>query len=106
MGDKVFKLKFHHKGEFLKARYADGTTTMVLHVEADRFSYTVLMEQVKEDLKYTEIGGIYIKKENSGGWKLLSDDKDLTEYTDGFKNGDTIDFYIDNNVDKEIEPLK
>ena len=74
-----------------------------MHVELDRFSYTVLMEFVKDDLKYSEIGGIYTSK---GGWKLCGNDADLSELVKGVKVGDHMDFYIDNVVDNTIEPMK
>lgn len=105
MEEPVINVKFHHEGQFLKARYANGTTSIVFDVPTDLFSYTVLMEQVKDDLGYSEIGGIYIRNTKAGGWKLLLDDKDLFEYIKGCKSGQTFDFYIDNDINKDIEPI-
>ncbi|KAL1823166.1 hypothetical protein ACET3Z_004987 [Daucus carota] len=61
------------------------------------------MEYVKDDLGYSEIGGIYTRKE---GWKLCSNDADLSEFDKLAKNGDYLDFYIDNMVDNKVQPLK
>ena len=74
-------------------------------VEVDRFSFSVLMEYVKDDVGYTEIGGIYVKKQG-GGWKLVSSDADVGELVKGLLDGCHLDFYIDTVVDKAIEPVK
>ncbi|KAL6564972.1 hypothetical protein OROMI_016422 [Orobanche minor] len=60
------------------------------------------MELVKS-LHYTEIGGVYIKEEFT--WKLLIDDKDLFQYIGKVASGATLDFYLDNTIDKDIEPM-
>lgn len=98
----MFHAKFHHQGQFVKGKYIGGKCNTISKVEPDIFSYTVLMELVKS-LHYTEIGGVYIKEEF--GWKLLIDDKDLFKYIGKVASGATMDFYIDNTVDKDIEPL-
>lgn len=65
---------------FTKTKYVGGTCTELTElVDADRFSYTVLMEYVKGDLGYSEIGGVYIKRVPQG-WKLVDNDGDLNEY--------------------------
>ena len=51
---------------------------MIAGVDPDRFSYTLLMEHVKDDLNYCEVGGIYIRNGDAiGGWKIVVNDKDL-----------------------------
>ncbi|XP_065870008.1 uncharacterized protein [Euphorbia lathyris] len=106
MEEKRFGIRFHHKGEFLKTKYSGGICTKISNsVDADRFSYTVLMEHVKDDVGYTEIGGIYVNKGKMGGWKLVADDKDLGDFIRGFGGGDFLEFYIDNIIDNGIEPL-
>ncbi|KAL1818366.1 hypothetical protein ACET3Z_013235 [Daucus carota] len=40
------------------------------------------MEYVKDELRYTEIGGVYEKK-FEGGWKLLLTDKDVVDAVKG-----------------------
>lgn len=74
-------------------------------MEPDRFSYSVLMEHVKDDVGYTEIGGVYVKKPG-GGWKLLSNDVEVMELANGLKEGSMLDLYIDTIVDKAIEPAE
>ncbi|KAL8125097.1 hypothetical protein AgCh_012679 [Apium graveolens] len=67
--DKV-TIRLHHMGNFMKTRYV-GDKCEVYDVERDYFSYSVLMEFVK-DIKDNEIGGVYIKQR---GWKLVTDDR-------------------------------
>ena len=106
MEEKHYFLRFYHKGEFQKTKYSCGTCTKITKaVDADRLSYSVLMEHVKEDAGYTEIGGVYVKK-GGGGWKIISNDADLNEYAKGQKDGAFLDLYIDNVIDKSIEPAK
>ncbi|KAL1802906.1 hypothetical protein ACET3Z_031553 [Daucus carota] len=62
------------------------------------------MEFVRDYLHYTEIGGVYSKM-TKGGWQLISNDKDLMDIVAGCKHGEQIDLYVDNTVDKDIEPL-
>ena len=63
------------------------------------------MEFVKDDLQYSETGGIYVSKGKQCGWKLLTNDADLSSLTAGVKHGDRVDFYLDNVVDHSIEPV-
>lgn len=103
--DKCIHLRFYHQGEFQPTRYAFGKETVVRNVDLDRFSYSELMGYVKDDLKYTEIGGLYVSKGEQGGWMLVSDDRDLSTLTAGIKHGDHLDFYLDNVIDNNIEPI-
>lgn len=106
MADIFFQLRLHHKGQFLKTKYQCGTCIKIPDVmESDRFSYSVIMEYVKDVAGYTEIGGIYAKKVG-GGWRLISNDADVTDLVNGLKEGSTLDLYIDTVVDKAIEPVK
>ncbi|KAL1803275.1 hypothetical protein ACET3Z_031922 [Daucus carota] len=91
-------IRLHHNGQFMKTKYV-GDKCETYDVERDYFSYSVLMEFVKE-LKYDEIGGVYTKLR---GWKLVTDDKGVTDATNGRAE---IDFYIDNNVDPDVPPMK
>lgn len=58
MGDEIVNLRFHHKGKFQHIGYIGGEETVIV-ANPDLFSLPVLMEYVKDDLTYTEIGGIY-----------------------------------------------
>ena len=91
-------VRLHHSGEFMKTKYCDGSCE-TYHIDRDLFSYSVLMEFVK-DLKFDEIGGLYIKNR---GWTLVTDDQSVTHYTAGRSEAD---FYIDCNVDKGVPPMK
>ena len=101
-----FYLRFYHKGQFVKNKYLCRKCTKIpVGVDVDTFSFSVLMEYVKDDLGYTEIGGIYVKKQG-GGWKLVSSDADVGELVEGLLDGCHLDFYIDTIMDKAIEPVK
>jgi hypothetical protein len=105
--DNIIHLRFHHQGEFQSARYHGGIETDVPGVDTDIFSYTVLMEHVKDDLEYSEIGGIYVRvQEEFGNWKLLTNDSDLNPLVQRANSGDYIDFYIDNVIDMTVLPIK
>lgn len=58
-----------------------------------------------EDCKYTEIGGLYVKKAG-GGWKIINNDAEANELVRGLTDGAYLDLYIDTVVDKAIEPTK
>ena len=58
--EKFVYLKLHHQGQFQCTRYAGGEQTIVMDIGPDLFSYTVLMEHVKDELLYAEIGSFYI----------------------------------------------
>ncbi|XP_074348273.1 uncharacterized protein LOC141687033 [Apium graveolens] len=100
MGKQRYNLRFFNLGKFQNSKYVGRKDGLIAGVEPDRFSYTVLMEHVKVDLKYSEIGGIYIKSDEAGGWKMVTSDKDLPLLDKD------MDFYIDNIVDPKIEPLQ
>lgn len=104
MSDMEINIRFNHAGEFKSKNYVGGMCMVVSRVEVDTFSYTVLMEYVRDYLHYTEIGGVYSKM-TKGGWQLISNDKDLMDIVAGCKHGEEIDLYVDNTVDKDIEPL-
>ena len=55
---------------------------MCYDVETEKFSYTVLMEHVKDDLKYSEIGAVYASTKKLGDWMLLTSDSELTGLVD------------------------
>ena len=98
-------MRFHYKGQFQKTKYLNGTcTTIDEAADPDRFLFSVVMEYVKDELGYTEIGGVYEKK-FEGGWKLLLTDKDVVDAVKGVQNGSLLDLYIDNVIDKSIEPV-
>lgn len=105
MDEKCINVRLYHQGEFKKTVYAGGKSLVVTRVQVDRFSYTVLMEFVKDYLDYTEIGGIYISKGRGGGWELMTKDAEVVGLTKDCVEGEEINFYIDNIVDKEIEPM-
>ena len=105
MAPEEFNVRLNHNGQFKKSSYVGGEVFVVTRVELDLFSYTVLMEFVKDYLHYTEIGGVYILDEENGGWKLITTDKDVMEVVQGYDNGEEVEFYIDNTVDENIEPL-
>lgn len=64
------------------------------------------MELVKDDLYYSKIGGVYVRTEKPGKWKMVTNDMDLALVVDRAKDGDYIDFYLDNVIDTNIEPMK
>jgi len=99
-------LRFHHKRKFRKNGYVSGEEVIVKDVDLDRFSYTVLMEFVKEELEYTEIGGIYAWKGPTSGWKLVADDVELLFMMQIKNNGDYIDLCVDTVVEDSTEPIK
>ncbi|KAL8125423.1 hypothetical protein AgCh_012929 [Apium graveolens] len=101
--EKVVHLRFHHQGEFQGTHYIHGEETNIWVVDTEKFSYTVLMEHVKDDLEYSEIGGIYVGPE--GDWKLLTSDVELNRLADQTHSGDHIDFYIDNVIDMTVKPM-
>lgn len=103
MACKDYILRFFHKGHFSKTEYIGGLCNQIPeYVDADRFSYTVVMEYVKDDLKYTEIGGVYVKNVLTG-WKLIDNDRDLQEFVNHVE-GESLDFYVDHIIDKKVEP--
>lgn len=104
MVEKDARTKKYNRERIHKNKIRRGTCTELTElVDADRFSYTVLMEYVKGDLGYSEIGGVYINRVPQG-WKLVDNDGDLNEYIQT-SNGITLVFYLDDVVDKSIEQV-
>ena len=72
---EYFYLRFYHKRQFVKNKYlCRKCINIPIAVEVDKFSFLVLMEYVKDDLGYCEIGGIYVKKQGQGvarNWLVL-----------------------------------
>lgn len=62
-------------------------------MDCDLLSYSEMMEYIKE-LKYNEIGGMYIKRR---GWTLVIDNRGVTVTTNGKSDAD---FYIDYYIEK------
>lgn len=58
---------------------------------------------VKDDLEYSEIGGIYFG--TGGDWKLLTSDIELNRLVDLTEDGNHIDLYIDNVIDTSVKPI-
>lgn len=107
MEDEYFNIRFYHMGRFQNTKYVGGEQSVIAGVDPDRFSYTVLMEHVKDDLKYSEVGGIYVRNDSeTRGWKIVANDMDLPKLDEDMKNGGYMEFYIDNVVDSKIEPLQ
>ncbi|CAH9082990.1 unnamed protein product [Cuscuta epithymum] len=106
MVDKVFSLNFITGGTFLKTKYFGGYRRKINNaIDVERFSYAVLMEYVKEDCSFEEIGGVYVPNANKLGWKLLTNDNDVINYVLAHEKDDVIDFWIDNVADEEIPPM-
>ncbi|KAL6569227.1 hypothetical protein OROHE_003508 [Orobanche hederae] len=106
MEPKLATLRYNYDGVFKKTCYSGGKKLIMDLLEVDEISYTVALENVKDFLNYTEIGGLYVWKEKSRGWKLMTCDVDLLELVDACENGGEIELFVDTVVDKEIELLK
>ena len=97
---------YHYDGVFKKTCYSGGKSLSVNRQDVDEFSYTVALENVKDYLKYTEIGGLYVLNGKPQQWKLLKCDLDLFQMVDACENGGEIELYVDTVVDKECERLE
>ncbi|XP_074382316.1 uncharacterized protein LOC141724193 isoform X1 [Apium graveolens] len=104
MDGKTVNLRLHYEGKFKKTSYVGGKHFIVMGLDVESFSYSVLMELVKDNVHFTEIGGIYPNKGRNGGWQLLSNDKQVMALVEDCAPGYLVNFYIDNIVDKKIEP--
>ncbi|KAL1831023.1 hypothetical protein ACET3Z_000674 [Daucus carota] len=103
MGEKVVTIRLNYDGIFKKDSYAGGKSFAVSKVDTEEFSYSVLMEFIKDYLHLTEIGGICMGDDS--GWKLLTNDKELLKLVDdGCENKGEIVLYVDMVVEREIEP--
>ncbi|KAK1348251.1 hypothetical protein POM88_054959 [Heracleum sosnowskyi] len=105
MATKLVSLRYFYEGVFSKTRYLGGRTFLVCRETVDLLSYTVMIENIKDHLKYTEIGGVYTWEEKSCVWKLLKTDADFFELVNACKHGGEIALYVDNVVDKTMEPM-
>lgn len=105
MEGEYMTFRVHHKGEFYRKKYIGGLVKTYNNFDLDVFSYSELMEWVKA-LGYTEIGGIYVRKEeNSDGWELITDDAGLNEYTRA-SNASELDLFLDCDVDRNIKAVR
>ncbi|XP_074377016.1 uncharacterized protein LOC141718533 [Apium graveolens] len=66
MTDSRYTIYLHHTGDFERTKYPGGSH-VTYDMDADRFSYFVLMDSIKEDLKYDEIWGSICQK-REGRW--------------------------------------
>ncbi|KAL8155785.1 hypothetical protein AgCh_000988 [Apium graveolens] len=61
MDGTTVNMRLHHEGKFKKTSYVGGKHFIVMGLDIESFSYSVLMELVKDNLHFTEIGvNIYI----------------------------------------------
>ncbi|KAL8114324.1 hypothetical protein AgCh_021248 [Apium graveolens] len=104
MDDTTVNVRLHYEGKFKKTSYVGGKHFIVMGLDIESFSYSVLMELVKDNLHFTEIGGIYANRGRKGGWQLLSNNKQVMALVEDCSPGYLVNFYIDNIVDKQIEP--
>ncbi|KAL8107573.1 hypothetical protein AgCh_024114 [Apium graveolens] len=104
MDDTTVNVRLHYEGKFKKTSYVGGKHFIVMGLDVESFSYYVLMELVKDNLHFTEIGRIYASRGRKGGWQLLSNDKKVMALVEDCAPGYLVNFYIDNIVDKQIEP--
>lgn len=101
----TMNIRLFFSGNFHRSTYSGGDSMLVPGVELDEFSYTVLMEYVKDYLHFSEIGGVYVSKGKKGGWKLITADRDVLGHLADCLADDEVNFYIDNHIDTGIEPL-
>ena len=105
MGEKSVNIGLYYGGEFRRTNYCGGDRILVCNEDADTFAYNDLMQEIKDLLKLTEIGGVYAKEGKHGGWKLMTNDLDIIEEIEKCNNGEEVKFYVDTIVDPSIEPL-
>ena len=67
-----------------------GESFIINRQDEHEFSYTVALENVKDCLKYTKIGGLYVLNRPQQ-WKLLKYDPDLFQLVDACKSGGELD---------------
>ncbi|KAL8103614.1 hypothetical protein AgCh_027986 [Apium graveolens] len=102
MEEKCVTLNLHYGGIFKKTTYHGGQSFIGNRLDTSEFSYSVLMEYVKDYMKLTEIGGVYTKA--ADGWKLLTCDKELLDLVNETKPDHELHLYVDTVIDKEVEP--
>ncbi|XP_065869649.1 uncharacterized protein [Euphorbia lathyris] len=101
MMEKKFGIKFYHRGDFKNNEYVGGEICeLSTYEDPDLISFTSLMSDVKHELKYTEICGMYVKTRDKRGFKLLTNDKDVIDYMEQIVDSRTLEFFIDNVVDQ------
>lgn len=69
MAEKTINVRLYFNGDFWRTIYICGDTLVISSVEAEEFSYIVLMQYVKIYLNMAEIGGVYVKEENAVDWQ-------------------------------------
>ncbi|KAL1826385.1 hypothetical protein ACET3Z_004797 [Daucus carota] len=104
MDEKLITIVLHYDGIFRRSGFSPGKTLPVAKVPTEEFSYSVLMEYVKDYLHLTEIGGVYTRDGNS--WRLLTKDKELLELVDRCENDGEMDLYVDTVVPAQTTPTK
>ena len=105
MGEKSVNIGLYYGGEFRRTNYCGGDRILVCNEDADTFAYNDLMQEIKDLLKLTEIGGVYAKDGKHGGWKLMTSDLDIIEEIEKCNNGEEVKLYVDTIVDPSNEPL-
>ncbi|KAL8124269.1 hypothetical protein AgCh_012061 [Apium graveolens] len=103
MEEKCVTLNLHYDGIFKKTTYHGGKSFIGNRLDTSEFSYSVLMEYVKDYMKLTKIEGVYTKA--ADGWKLLTRDKELLDLVNEIKMDYELHLYVDTVIDKEVEPL-
>lgn len=105
MASKIVSLRYFYEGEFHKNTYVGGKTILVHRRSVDVLSLSVMLEYIKELLNFTEIGGVYMWNAKRRGWKLMVTDADFFELIDSCEDDGEVNLYVDNVVDKNLEPL-
>ena len=106
MAEKLLNVRYNYDGTFNKTSYSGGKSIIFNCQDVDEFSYTVALENVKDCLNCTEIGGLYVLNGKPLQWKLLKCDSDLLQLVDACESGGDINIYVDCVVDKECKPLE
>uniref|UniRef100_A0A164VIM3 PB1-like domain-containing protein n=1 Tax=Daucus carota subsp. sativus TaxID=79200 RepID=A0A164VIM3_DAUCS len=106
MAEKLLNVRYNYDGTFNKTSYSGGKSIIINRQDVDEFSYTVALENVKDCLNCTEIGGLYVLNGKPQQWKLLKCDSDLLQLVDACESGGDINIYVDCVVDKECKPLE
>ena len=105
MAEKHVNIVLYFGGEFRRTSYSIASYVIISNIDADTFAYNDLMEEVKNLLKLTEIGGVYVNEGKNGGWKLITNDLDIINGVEKCGHGQEVKFYVDIIVDTDIEPL-
>ncbi|KAL8090359.1 hypothetical protein AgCh_039726 [Apium graveolens] len=62
MDDTTVNVRLHYEGKFKNTSYVGGKHFIMMGLDVESFSYSVLIELVKDNLHFTEIIGIYANK--------------------------------------------